>query len=56
MNPKYASQISTDDFDELKEDMSFIFGLKEKIGALAKALKIFDVILGSQKFVETIIH
>ena len=29
--------------DEFHEEISFIFGLREKIGALADALKIFEV-------------
>lgn len=36
------SQFSVDESVNFSEETSFIFGLKEKIGSLAKALKIFD--------------
>lgn len=36
------SQVSVDESINFEEQMSFIFGLKEKIGTLAKALRIFD--------------
>ena len=36
-------QSSAEELANMKEDMCLIFGLKEKIGALADALRIFEV-------------
>lgn len=38
----YEKRNSVDESEHFKEEMSFIFGLKDKIGSLTKALKIFD--------------
>lgn len=38
---KLTSMVSVDD-SQLKEEFSLIFGLKERIGALAGALKLFE--------------
>lgn len=39
---KFEKRCSVDDSENFGAEMSFIFGLKEKIGTLAKALKIFE--------------
>ena len=39
----YIIYVYQSSLDELSEEICFIFGLKEKIGALADALKIFEV-------------
>ncbi len=36
-------EASVNEVNDLKEEMCLIFALKEKIGALADALKIFEV-------------
>ena len=38
---KLSTMVSVDD-SQLKEEFSLIFGLKERIGALASALKLFE--------------
>lgn len=38
----YSLKVSVEDVDNLKEEICFIFDLKERIGALANALKIFE--------------
>ena len=44
MFASYAQhQSSAEELANMKEDMCLIFGLKEKIGALADALRIFEV-------------
>jgi len=39
----FFMKISVDESESFKEEICFIFGLKEKIGALANALRIFEV-------------
>lgn len=39
----YKSKSIIEDLKEFKEEICFVFDLKEKIGALADALRIFEV-------------
>jgi len=49
--PKH--QMSVDESIHFKEEISFIFGLKEKIGALAEALRIFEANRVNLKHIES---
>ena len=45
---------STDETLEFKEEICFIFSLKEKIGALVNALKIFEVCFSLDLFLKNL--